>query len=110
MATWDGKNTDEAYQCKHGREPMEPCPAEKRIAELESERDRAQKQLLRAVLDIYEAREYERCWFVDDDGDIGDCGNWPTCTGDCPLKRLGLVVGLAPQEDGGIDKQPKGGA
>jgi len=37
MPTWDGTNKGEAYQCMHGREFQEPCPAEKFIAELEHE-------------------------------------------------------------------------
>ena len=65
------------------------------------------KELRRAVVEIYEQREWASCWFVGDDGDVGDCGNWPTCTDQCPLKRLGLLVGLVPQEDGGINRQPE---
>jgi hypothetical protein len=38
-ANWDGPNKDEAYQCLHGREFNERCPAEARIAELETAND-----------------------------------------------------------------------
>ena len=59
------------------------------------------------VRNICERRELIQCWFEEnpDDGP-GDCGNWPGCLPDCPLKQLRGIVGIVPQEDGGMDKQP----
>ncbi len=60
------------------------------------------KKLPRLVGDICERRELEPCWFVDG----GDCGNWATCSGRCPLRQLRNLVDIVPQMDGGMDKQP----
>jgi len=54
------------------------------------------------VLDIYERSELAQCWYSDE----GDCGNWPICDLlSCPLRALGALVGIVPQQDGGVDKQ-----
>ncbi len=58
------------------------------------------------IVDIMDRREYTECWFVDDEGNHGDCGNWPTCNPHCTLREMMDHVGIAPQEDGGLDKQP----
>lgn len=58
------------------------------------------------IADIMDRREYTECWFVDDEGNHGDCGNWPTCNPHCTLREMMDHVGIAPQEDGGRDKQP----
>jgi len=55
------------------------------------------------VGDICERRELKPCWYNED----GDCGNWPTCLPTCPLRQLREFVGFVPQDDGGIDRQPK---
>jgi hypothetical protein len=57
------------------------------------------------VKHIFERREYNVCWFPDEDGDYCDCGNYPTCEPACPLRRLADLVGIKPQADGGVDKQ-----
>ncbi len=57
------------------------------------------------VKEICQKRELAECWFLNDDL-TGDCGNWTTCQPGCPLKQLRDLVGIVPQEDGGMDKQP----
>lgn len=59
------------------------------------------------VKELCEHRELSDCWMADVSLDgPGDCGNWPSCNPHCPLKQLRDMVGIVPQEDGGIDKQP----
>jgi len=77
---------------------------------LENERDtlvkrceKLEKDLRRWIRDIMERREYDECWYADDDG--GDCGNWDSCDPHCTLREMMDFVGLKPQEDGGMDKQ-----
>jgi hypothetical protein len=65
----------------------------------------AQGSVKGLVKDIFNHREYSQCWYSDDEGDTGDCGNWPTCDPHCPLRRLADLVGIKPQADGGVDKQ-----
>jgi hypothetical protein len=62
-------------------------------------------RLPKLVKDIYELRDCNECWYANEDGDHGDCGNWPECSIDCPLRILGELAGLVPQEDGGTNKQ-----
>jgi hypothetical protein len=53
---------------------------------------------LRAIVaDIFERREYAKCWFAD-----GDCANWIGCNPDCSLVKLREMAGIEPQEDGEI--------
>ena len=51
---------------------------------------------------VMERREYHECWEGDYDSadGPGDCGNWPTCPEECPLKQLLLIAGFEPREDG----------
>lgn len=74
-------------------------PAPESVAELQAIVDK----LPLLVQDLCERRELKPCWYDDD----ADCGNWPTCQVDCVLNELRSLVGLSPQEDGGIDKQPE---
>jgi hypothetical protein len=67
-----------------------------RVEALEGERAERRKW----VLEIMERREYDPCWFGS-----GNCGNWPSCSPDCPLRKLMDAVGIVPQDNGGIDKQ-----
>jgi hypothetical protein len=57
------------------------------------------------VVDIFERREYSKCWFAD-----GDCGNWTECNPDCSLVKLRELAGIEPTEDGtmSIARQPDG--
>ena len=60
---------------------------------------------LRAIArDLHERRQHAGCWFLTETPDArsGDCGNWPNCQPECPLRRLREVAGYVPQEDGGL--------
>ncbi len=59
------------------------------------------------VKETYRQREFNPCWYSDENGDTRDCGNWKNCNPDCPLRNLGYASGLEPQKDGGVDKQPE---
>lgn len=65
------------------------------------------QRIKRWIEDIMERREFNECWFADSEGDCGDCGNWPTCNPDCTLRNMMDYVGIVPQEDGGLDRQPE---
>lgn len=58
------------------------------------------------VRELCERLELSPCTFRPAD-DEGDCGNWDFCGEDCALANLRRLVGIVPQEDGGIDKQPE---
>lgn len=88
--------------------------AEARVAELEEMHEgyrvNAEAMLANArrhVGEICENLELTECWHLPPDSD-GDCGNWPKCNpGECALAALRRMVGIVPQEDGGMDKQPR---
>ncbi len=76
-------------------------------ANREIARLRATMETLRPIVEeIHGHRELADCWFYFGD-DNADCGNWPACNPHCPLAQLRELVGIVPQEDGRIDKQPK---
>lgn len=55
------------------------------------------------VMEIYERREYADCWYNSAGADINsDCGNWPDCKEECPLRRLAAMAGIEPRVDGRI--------
>ena len=60
--------------------------------------------LRQIVLDLSEMLEFCACLFEGDS--LGDCGNWPNCPSECPLRKLRELAGIIPQDDEGVDKQP----
>lgn len=41
---------------------------------------------------VLEQRELQQCWFVDEDGDTGDCSAGDHCNPHCPLYKLVELV------------------
>ena len=80
---------------KMGLQPADNQELRERVKKLE-------ENVRKWVGEVMEYREYAPCWYSNENG---DCGNWTTCYGDCPLRQLMNLGGYVPQEDGGIDKQ-----
>ncbi len=78
--------------------PDDGVPFDKAVKKLVAESESWRK----LVREICERRELSPCWYDDE----SDCGNWPHCYHECPLRQMRELGGIVPQKDGGMDKQP----
>jgi hypothetical protein len=62
-----------------------------------------QAKLRAYVVDLYEHREHEQCWY-DPDFDV-DCANWINCDHSCPIVKLREMAGIEGTEDGSIKRE-----
>lgn len=55
-------------------------------------------ELYDVVVELYEFREFERCWYADPSSDSAcECANWPLhygCVPECPLVVLREACGM----------------
>lgn len=55
-------------------------------------------ELRKIVIELFENREHQQCWFADD----GDCANWDTCDSECPIVRLRQAAGIEGNAEGSL--------